>query len=60
MANYDNNFSKFKDSFMADTKLDADTNMQLYIAYYNARMADINWQASVKVLFELEQLNKKK
>jgi hypothetical protein len=39
-----NNFSQFKTEFKADTGLDAQGNMELYIQYFNARMNDKTFQ----------------
>jgi hypothetical protein len=38
--NIQNNFSKLKSEFKLDTKLDADTHMELYVQYFTARMTD--------------------
>lgn len=42
--NHKNNYSKFKEDFSKDTGLDASKNVSEYINYFNARMADMNYQ----------------
>lgn len=40
MHTIQNNFNNLKQDFKKDTGKDADTNIELYIAYFNARMND--------------------
>ena len=40
MASFDNNYNRFKEDFKTDTGLEAESNIQTYISYYNARIAD--------------------
>lgn len=41
---YRNNFSKFIEDFKKDTGLDYKKSPEAYIAYYNARINDMNYQ----------------
>ncbi len=47
---FSSNFEPLKADFKRETKLDADTNMALYIQYYGAKMNDLNFQTSNKIL----------
>lgn len=49
-----NNFDTYKADFKKNTGLDWDKNMEQYIAYYNARSADVSAQMS---LYNHEVLN---
>ncbi len=49
----DKNFSNLKVAFTKETGLDAATNMQTYIAYYQARMIDTQTQILSFILQEL-------
>ncbi|MCS6832763.1 MAG: hypothetical protein NZ521_04265 [Flammeovirgaceae bacterium] len=51
-----NNFAKFKGEFKADTGLEADENMQLYVHYVNARLADYSVQMAVHTMGEIINL----
>lgn len=42
--NYQNNYGKLKEDFKNDTGLDANKSIPEYIAYYNARMNDKQYQ----------------
>jgi hypothetical protein len=48
-----NNFGKLKQEFKADTQLDADKNMEMYISYFNARMSDKIFQYNHIIATEL-------
>ena len=39
-----NNYDSFKQDFKKDTALEADKHLAEYIAYYNARMTDMQYQ----------------
>ncbi|WP_373060520.1 hypothetical protein [Zunongwangia sp. H14] len=47
------NFSNFKKDFKADTGLDADQNIELYIQYYNARISDYNLQINMEIMNDI-------
>lgn len=47
--NYVNNYAKFKEDFKKDTGLDASKNVAEYINYFNARMADMNYQMNFQL-----------
>ncbi|MDZ7775963.1 MAG: hypothetical protein U5L09_10410 [Bacteroidales bacterium] len=51
-----NNFGNFKQDFKKDTGLDADQNMDAYIQYVNARLADYNFQMNWEIMNELINL----
>jgi hypothetical protein len=51
-----NNFKAYKQDFKADTGLDADSNMALYINYVTARNSDYNMQIFNLVYSELKFL----
>jgi len=41
---YQNNYGKFTDDFKKDTGLDSKKNIAEYIAYFTARINDMNYQ----------------
>ena len=47
------NFDTFKADFKKDTGKDANTNIDLYIQYYNGRINDYNMQISLKSLSQM-------
>lgn len=47
--NYQNNYDKFKQDFREDTGLNPNTDIAEYIAYFNARMNDKNYQMSFQL-----------
>ena len=49
-----NNFKNLKNDFKLDTGLDADKELALYLAYYNARMSDMNYQINHELTKLLE------
>jgi hypothetical protein len=51
-----NNFHKLKDEFKTDTGLDANTNLSLYIAYYQGRFSDMAYQATAHLLNRMDTL----
>jgi hypothetical protein len=51
-----NNFASFKEDFTRDTGLYADDNMETYIHYVNARLADYIYQMNVLTTDTLEKL----
>ncbi len=51
-----NNFETFKNDFKKDTKLDANSNMAIYVNYITARCADYSMQMSVAIYKELDLL----
>lgn len=51
-----NNFGNFKKDFKKDTSLDADQNIEAYIQYVNARLADYNFQMNWEIMNELINL----
>jgi len=53
---FKNNFRNFKTDFKKDTGLDADKNMDTYIQYVNARLADNNFQMNWHIMNELINL----
>lgn len=43
---FKNNYTGFQDDFKKDTGLNAKTNVETYIQYYNARINDMSYQLS--------------
>jgi hypothetical protein len=60
MGNLGSNFQTLKAEFKRETKLDADTNLAMYIQYYGARMADLSFQQISKVLIAVENIDNKR
>lgn len=48
-----NNFNNLKSDFKMDTGMDADSNMEVYISYFNARMSDKIMQSNYLILSEM-------
>ncbi|MGF7074764.1 hypothetical protein [Mucilaginibacter sp. 3215] len=53
MHTIQNNFNNLKDDFKKDTGKNADDNIELYIAYFNARMTDRIMQTNHIMVNEL-------
>lgn len=51
-----NNYSTFFQQFTADTGLDPQNNVAAYIAYFNVRMTDANYQLNRRVTNERNNL----
>jgi hypothetical protein len=58
--NTSNNFEKFKADFEKDTGHKVETNIEMYVQYYNARINDINMQMTHMLLEELISVTKSK
>jgi len=52
-----NNFTAYKSDFKKDTKLDADSNLGLYIQYVIARTSDYNFQLNTHLFNRLNHLS---
>jgi hypothetical protein len=59
---YQNNYDKFFEDFKKDTGLDPKRNAAEYIAYFNARINDMNYQLNHQLgeafLTKMESLRK--
>lgn len=49
----DKNFTNLKEVFKRETGMDASTNMEIYISYFQAKMADNQMQIMGLILQEL-------